>query len=321
MSILLTGGAGYIGSVTTTKLIKKNKKVVVIDDLSEGSQEAVSCKAILYKGDFGDKVLLRKIFAKHKIDSVMHFAASANVPDSVINPQKYYANNVLNTISLLQIMLEFDVKKIIFSSTAAVYGEPQYTPIDEKHPKEPINPYGFSKLFIEQILKDYADAYKLKYIIFRYFCAAGAIDENGESREKETHLIPLVIDAAINTGKIIHIFGNDFSTKDGTGVRDYIHVEDIANAHVLGIEQIERVNNDVFNLGTNSGYTVHEIIETTRKLLNKEINFLIDNKRHGDPAVLVASNEKAKKQLHWQPEKDISDIIKSAYKWRMSPKY
>ena len=321
MAILVTGGAGYIGSVTTTKLIKKNETVVVVDDLSEGRRDAVSNKAVFYKGNFGDTTLLRKIFFEHEIDCVMHFAASANVPDSVINPQKYYINNVLNTISMLQVMLEFNVKKIIFSSTAAVYGEPEYTPIDEKHPTVPINPYGFSKLFVEQILLDYATSYDLKYIIFRYFCAAGAIEENGESREKETHLIPLVIDAAIDTSKTISVFGNNYPTIDGTGVRDYIHVEDIANAHILGFEKIEKVNNIILNLGTNSGYSVTEIIENACKILNKKINYYIVNKRPGDPATLVASNKLALELLQWKPENNIIDIIESAYKWRKTPKY
>ena len=321
MAVLVTGGAGYIGSVTATKLIHKNKRVIVVDDLSEGRREAVSDNAVFYQGNFGDKTLLHKIFSDHKIDSVMHFAASANVPDSVINPQKYYVNNVSNTISLLQVMLEFGVKRIIFSSTAATYGEPQYTPIDEKHPTEPINPYGYSKLFVEQILKDYATAYDLKYIIFRYFCAAGAITENGESREKETHLIPLVIDAALDQNKKISVFGNDYPTKDGTGVRDYIHVEDIADAHILGIEQIEEVNSRIFNLGTNSGYSVLEIIDTAEELLDKKINSSFDERRPGDPAILVASNSQAQSGLQWIPEKDISDIICSAYQWRKSPKY
>ena len=321
MSILITGGAGYIGSITTTKLLQKNEKVIVVDDLSEGNRKAVSINTVFYTGNFGDPSLLKKIFSEHTIDSVMHFAASANVPDSVINPQKYYRNNVLNTISLLQIMLEFEIKKIIFSSTAAVYGEPEYTPIDEEHPKVPINPYGYSKLFIEQILEDYAVAYNLKYIIFRYFCAAGAIDENGESRAKETHLIPLVIDAAIDKRKSISVFGNDYPTIDGTGVRDYIHVEDIANAHILGIAQIDNVNNIILNLGTNSGYSVTEIIETSSKVLGESINSSLDKKRPGDPAVLVASNSLAAKLLKWKPKNNINDIIMSAYKWRKKPKY
>ena len=321
MNVLLTGGAGYIGSVTTTKLIYLKKKVVVIDNLTEGKRDAISNNAIFYQGNFGDKALLRRIFSKHKIDCVMHFAASANVPDSVINPQQYYINNVLNTLSMLQVMLEFKIIKIIFSSTAAVYGEPEYIPIDEKHPTKPINPYGYSKLFIEQILRDYANAYNLKYIVFRYFCAAGAIDENGESREKETHLIPLVIDASLDTNKIISVYGNDYPTKDGTGVRDYIHVEDIANAHILGLEKIEKANNIILNLGTKFGYSVSEIINTSSNILEKKINFSFDQKRPGDPAILVASNELAGKLLQWQPKRNITNIITSAYKWRKNPRY
>lgn len=321
MAILITGGAGFIGSVTTRMLYDNKKKVIVIDDLSEGKSAAVPEDIPFYKANFGDRNLLKDIFNNYDINKVIHFAASANVPDSVINPQKYYTNNLINTLNLLNMMQEYDVKNIIFSSTAAVYGDPEYIPIDENHPIKPINPYGFSKLFNEQIIQDYSKAYGLNYIIFRYFGAAGATVVNGESRDKETHLIPLVIDAALDPSKEIKIFGRDFPTKDGTGVRDYIHVYDIAFAHKLALEAVGKVKNIILNLGTEVGYSVKEIILLSENILNKEIKKTYADKREGDPAILVASNKLAKKILNWKPQNDIYDIIKSASNWRKAPKY
>jgi UDP-glucose 4-epimerase len=320
-TILVTGGAGYIGSVTSELLEKKGYKVIIIDDLREGKLEAISNDSIFYESNFGDINTLEEIFNKYKIDFVFHFAASANVPDSVTDPLKYYENNVINTISLLKTMIKFNVKKMIFSSTAAVYGEPLYSPIDELHQLNPVNPYGTSKLTVENILSDFAHAYDLNFIVFRYFCAAGATENRGESRPYETHLIPVVLDQILNKREIVTVFGNVFNTIDGTGVRDYIHVEDIALAHILGMECFEKSKNKFFNLGTEKGYSVLEIINSAENFIGKKVNYKIGEKRSGDPAILIASNIKAKKELGWQPAKTLEDIIRSAYLWRKKPKY
>jgi len=319
--VLLTGGAGYIGSITCEILIKEGYKIIVIDNLTEGNISAISNQAIFFNGNFGDQIILKEIFTIYKVDFVFHFAALANVPDSVINPSEYYYNNFVNTLSLLDSMKEFNVNKIIVSSTAAVFGEPTFLPIDETHSMKPINPYGFSKLMMEQVIKDYSKAYGLKYIVFRYFCAAGATENNGESRKCETHLIPVILDQVIGKRNGIIVYGQNFNTIDGTGVRDYIHVVDIANAHILGMKNFNKIYNNDFNLGTNNGYSVLQIIKKTSEILNKEVNFSFSSMRLGDPATLVASNNKAQTVLGWIPKFDIDDIILSSYKWRVSPKY
>jgi UDP-glucose 4-epimerase len=320
-TILITGGAGYIGSVAAELLEKKGHKVIIIDDLSEGKRGAISTNSIFYQSNFGDINTLEGIFKEHKIDFVFHFAASANVPDSVVNPLRYYENNVTNTISLLKMMIRFDVKNIIFSSTAAVFGEPVYTPIDEKHILNPVNPYGMSKLVVENILSDFSKAYKLKFIAFRYFCAAGSTIDHGESRDFETHLIPVVLDQILNKRDYVTVFGNNFNTQDGTGVRDFIHVEDIAIAHILAMENFDRVSDKFINLGNGKGYSVLEVIKAAEKYLNKKVSYKIGERRPGDPAVLIASYQNAFHQLGWEPSKTLEDIIKSAYTWRKNPKY
>ena len=320
-TILVTGGAGYIGSVAAELLEKKEHKVIVIDDLREGKKGAVSPNSIFYQTNFGDIDTLDSIFNKYKVDFVFHFAASANVPDSVINPLKYYENNVVNTVSLLKMMIKFDVKKIIFSSTAAVFGEPVYTPIDERHELKPVNPYGMSKLMIENILSDFSIAYGLKFIAFRYFCAAGSTKDHGESRDYETHLIPVVLDQILNKRDYVTVFGDKFNTHDGTGVRDFIHVEDIAAAHILAMENFDRVNNKFINLGNGKGFSVLEVIKAAEKILNAKVSYKIGEKRPGDPAVLIASYENAYHQLGWKPTKTLEDILESAFNWRRNPKY
>jgi UDP-glucose 4-epimerase len=320
-NILITGGAGYIGSVVCELLEKKGHNIIVIDDLSEGNADAVSKNTIFYHSNFGNPEILREIFQKHKIEYVFHFAASANVPDSVINPLKYYENNVINSFNLLKLMLENNVKKIIFSSTAAVYGEPIYTPIDEKHILKPVNPYGESKLMVENILSDFSKAYGLRYIAFRYFCAAGATIDHGESRKYETHLIPVILDQILNKRDHVTVFGKDFDTIDGTGVRDFIHVEDIALAHILGMDNFENIFNNVINLGNSTGYSVLEVIEASEKYLISKVKYDIGERRPGDPAVLIASNQSAHNLLRWEASKTLEDIIKSAYNWRKNPKY
>ncbi len=325
MEILITGGAGYIGSVVGEHLQSLGYPLVVIDDLRDGKKEAVPNAAKFYEANFFDETILDTIFTTHNITTVIHLAASANVPDSVINPLPYYQNNVTGTIALLKKMKQYDVKSILFSSTAAVYGIPVNDTIIETDILKPVNPYGWSKLFDEQIIADIAAAHGLEYIIFRYFCAAGATALHGESRGYESHLIPLVIDTALGKRDEIKVFGNQFPTPDGTGVRDYIHVSDIARAHELALNAMlnakGRVTNQIFNLGTNAGYSVLQIIEETQKVLGQKVNFTIVNERPGDPPSLIALAHKAKEQLGWEPSYNLQDIITSVYAWRNNPRY
>jgi UDP-glucose 4-epimerase len=321
MEILITGGAGYIGSVVGEYLHALGYPLVVIDDLRDGKKEAVPTAATFYEANFFDETILDTIFTTHNIACVIHLAASANVPDSVINPLPYYQNNVTGTITLLKKMKQYDVKSILFSSTAAVYGIPVNDTIVELDILKPVNPYGWSKLFDEQIIMDTAAAHGLNYIIFRYFCAAGATALNGESRGYESHLIPLVIDTALGKRNEIKVFGNQFPTPDGTGVRDYIHVSDIAKAHELALAKLGSVTNQIFNLGTNAGYSVLQIIEETEKVLGQKVNFTIVNERPGDPPSLIALAHKAKEQLGWEPSYNLQDIITSVYAWRNNPRY
>jgi UDP-glucose 4-epimerase len=321
MEILITGGAGYIGSVVGEHLQTLGYSLVVIDDLRDGKKEAVPDGATFYAANFSDETILDTIFTKHNIATVIHLAASANVPDSVIRPLHYYQNNVTGTIALLKKMKQYSVKSILFSSTAAVYGIPVNNTIIETDILKPVNPYGWSKLFDEQIIADTAAAHGLEYIIFRYFCAAGATAKNGESRGYESHLIPLVIDTALGKRDEIKVFGNQFPTPDGTGVRDYIHVSDIARAHELALAKLGTVTNQIFNLGTNAGYSVLEIIEETEKVLGQKVNFSIVKERPGDPPSLIALAHKAKEQLGWEPSYNLQDIITSVYAWRNNPRY
>jgi UDP-glucose 4-epimerase len=321
MEILITGGAGYIGSVVGEHLQTLGYSLVVIDDLRDGKKEAVPSGATFYAANFSDEHILDTIFTTHNITKVIHLAASANVPDSVVRPLPYYQNNVTGTITLLKKMKQYSVKSILFSSTAAVYGIPVNNTIIETDILKPVNPYGWSKLFDEQIIADTAAAHGLEYIIFRYFCAAGATAKNGESRGYESHLIPLVIDTALGKRDEIKVFGNQFSTPDGTGVRDYIHVSDIARAHELALAKLGTVTNKIFNLGTNAGYSVLEIIEETEKVLGQKVNFSIVKERPGDPPSLIALAHKAKEQLGWEPSYNLQDIITSVYAWRNNPRY
>jgi UDP-glucose 4-epimerase len=319
--ILVTGGAGYIGCITCELLLKEGHKIIVIDNLTEGNLNSLPKNVIFYHGNFGDKNLLAEIFSTYEVEFVFHFAALANVPDSVINPFEYYNNNLIESFSLLEVMKKFGINKIIFSSTAAVFGEPNYIPIDETHNKSPINPYGHSKLMIEQIINDFANSYGLNFVIFRYFCAAGATEFNGESRKLESHLIPIVIDTLLGKREKVYVYGNNFNTIDGTGVRDYIHVVDIARAHILGMKHFNKVAGNSFNLGTNLGFSVMEIIERAQSLTGKMIRYQVVPNRVGDPATLVAGNFKAKNILEWVPKFGIDDIILSALRWRQNPKY
>jgi UDP-glucose 4-epimerase len=316
MKLLVTGGAGYISSVVVEELLKQDHSVIVIDNLQEGNRDAVLPLAVFYEGDFGDKKLLKEIFEKHKIEAVLHFAAETTIEFSMTDPRIYFENNVVNGLNLLNVMLEHNCNEFIFSSTAATFGEPQYTPIDEKHPQLPINAYGESKLMFEHILDWYHKAYNLKFNSFRYFNAAGASEKLGEVHKHESHLIPIIIQAALGQKEKISIFGNDYPTKDGTCIRDYIHVVDLAQAHILALENLEEHPNGKYNLGNGEGFSNLEVLRMVEKVSDKTINYEFSNRRAGDPAVLIASSELARKELGWQPKyDDLESIVSSAWEW------
>lgn len=322
MSILVLGGAGYIGSHTVKRLIEHGEDVVVADSLLTGHIEAVDKKARFYKGDIRDGEFLDMLFAKEKIDGVIHFAASSQVGESMIKPLKYYDNNLYGTMKLLEKMVEHNIKNIVFSSTAATYGEPKNIPILESDPTIPTNTYGETKLSMEKMMNWVGKAHDLHYVALRYFNAAGAsLDSTiGEAHFPETHLIPIILQVALGQRDAISIFGDDYPTKDGTCVRDYIHVTDLADAHILALKYLMNGGkSDVFNLGNGVGFTVKEIIEATREVTGKEIPEVIAPRRSGDPSTLIASSEKAKTVLGWKPELyDIKTIISSAWKWHLS---
>lgn len=321
MKILVLGGAGYIGSHTVYELVDKGYDVVVADNLQTGHIEAVHEKAKFYKGDIRDKEFLNNLFKNEKIDCVIHFAANSLVGESMINPLKYYDNNLCGTKVLLEAMVENNINKIVFSSTAAVYGKPDKTPILEEDKTNPLNTYGETKLSMEKMFKWIDNAHNIKYVSLRYFNACGAHKSSkiGEAHSPETHLIPTVLKAIIKDEEI-NIFGDDYNTKDGTCVRDYIHVTDLADAHILAVEYLKNSNNsDIFNLGNGVGFSVKEIISASEDVTGKKAKVNIGKRRDGDPDVLIASADKANKILGWQPKyTDINQIIESAYKWHES---
>ncbi len=317
MKILVVGGAGYIGSHMVLHLLEKDHEVIVLDDLSYGHRDNVAQAAHFIKGSIADQALLDRLFQQHQIDAVMHFAAFIQVGESVSHPDKYYRNNVVNTLTLLDAMRRGGVMYFIFSSTAAVYGNPEYTPIDLQHPKLPINPYGRSKWMVEQILQDYDQAYGLKSICLRYFNAAGfdAKGRLGEHDDPKTHLIPLDMRAASGRCQDIKVFGRDYDTPDGTCVRDYIHVTDLCEAHVLALDSLCRENtSDQFNLGNGQGFSVQEVIDVARQVTGKPISVTDAPRRAGDPAYLIADASKARQILGWQPQfTSLESIIKTSW--------
>lgn len=319
MSILVTGGAGYIGSHTVYKLIEQGKDVVVIDSLQTGYKQAIHPQARFYQGDIRDEKFLNEVFSKEKIEAVIHFAANSLVGESMSNPLKYYDNNVYGTKVLLQAMIDNGIKNIVFSSTAATYGEPEKLPILESDKTEPTNTYGETKLAMEKMFKWTSKAHDLRYVSLRYFNACGAHESGkiGEAHIPETHLIPLILQVPNKKREHINIFGNDYNTKDGTCVRDYIHVVDLAQAHILAVKYLLEGNkSDIFNLGNGIGFTVNEVIEVARKVTGHEIPAVVSERRAGDPAQLVASSEKAKKILGWNPTHNtLEEIISSAWNW------
>ncbi|MBB2482275.1 UDP-glucose 4-epimerase GalE [Bacillus sp. APMAM] len=316
--ILVVGGAGYIGSHVVKELIKK-EEVVVLDNLSTGFRALVDEKAIFVEGNLGDEAKLNEVFTKYSIKAVMHFAANSLVGESVQDPYKYYQNNVAATLTLLNTMLKHNVKNFIFSSTAATYGIPHVELIDEAQPTNPINPYGRSKLMVEQILEDFAHAYGLHYVVLRYFNAAGAhaSAEIGESHDPETHLIPIILQHLLGQREKISVFGTDYDTPDGTCIRDYIHVTDLANAHILAVNALleGKKQTATYNLGNGKGYSVKEVIETCEKVTGRKANIEYVDRRPGDPATLVASSDKINRELGWKAEYGLEEIIESAWKW------
>jgi UDP-glucose 4-epimerase len=320
MKILVVGGAGYIGSHMVKMLLEQGHAVVTFDNLSSGFRDAVLGGEFV-KGDLADKARLDGVFATHRPDAVMHFASCIQVGESVRQPGKYYQNNVTNTLNLLDAMVKHDVEYFIFSSTAAIFGEPEYVPIDPSHPKNPVNPYGRTKWMVEQILNDYDDAYGLKSVCLRYFNAAGADPSGllGERHEPETHLIPLVLQALSGRREAITVFGRDYDTPDGTCVRDYIHVVDLCTAHLLGLQRLMATGlSRRYNLGNESGYTVQEVIDAAERVTGCIVRVAEGSRRAGDPAMLVADATLAREELGWLPVySDLDTIIAHAWQWEM----
>jgi len=320
MKVLVTGGAGYIGSHMVITLQNQNHDVVCFDNLSTGHRDLVFCDKFI-EGDLADRSLLSDIFANNNFDAVVHFAAHSQVGESIIRPDKYYRNNITNTQNLLDVMIHHDVKKIVFSSTAAIFGNPQYLPINEDHPCEPINPYGRSKLLIEHMLADYDVAYDLKSVALRYFNAAGA-DARGLAGERhipETHLIPLVLQVASGRRKDITIFGSDYSTDDGTCVRDFIHVSDLCDAHVLSLNWLKKGGSSKrYNLGNGNGFSVKDVVKTAEQVTGNSIATIDSPRRAGDPEILVADSALIRKELGWNPKiRELETIVSHAWQWEI----
>lgn len=319
MAILVLGGAGYIGSHTVYELIDSGADVVIADNLQTGYIQAVHPKARFYKGDIRDKAFLDNLFKQEKVEAVIHFAANSLVGESMVEPLKYYDNNLCGTMVLLKSMVENGIDNIVFSSTAATYGEPESIPILETDKTEPANTYGETKLSMEKMFKWVSKAHGLRYVSLRYFNACGAhvSGEIGEAHNPESHLIPIILQVPSGQREAVSVFGDDYNTKDGTCVRDYIHVTDLAQAHILAVNYLKKGNeSNIFNLGNGVGFTVNEVIETARKVTGHPIPAVIAPRRAGDPATLIASSEKAKKVLGWKPEHDsLEEIIASAWKW------
>jgi len=320
MRVLVVGGAGYIGSHMVKMLLDSGHDVITLDNLSSGHRDAVLGGTFI-EGDLADVACLNQVFTDYKPEAVMHFASFIQVGESVRKPDIYYRNNVTNTLNLLDTMLKFDVKKFIFSSTAAVFGEPDYVPIDEAHPNRPLNPYGRSKLMIEHVLADYAKAFDFRSVCLRYFNAAGADPEGklGERHDPETHLIPLILQAASGRRESIQVFGRDYDTPDGTCIRDYIHIVDLCSAHLAALEYLNNGGeSDRFNLGNGAGFSVQEVLDAVQKVSGKAVKVIDGPRREGDPARLVADAKRARSILNWKPVfTDLETIVKHAWQWEL----
>ncbi|TLQ04018.1 UDP-glucose 4-epimerase GalE [Pediococcus stilesii] len=319
MSILVVGGAGYIGSHMVKRLIEKGNDVVVVDNLSTGHRAAVDANVRFYEGDVRNHAFLKGVFDRESIDTVVHFAAFSIVPESMEKPLKYFDNNTAGMVALLEEMRDHDVKRIIFSSTAATYGVPEKSPIEETDRQEPINPYGESKLMMEKIIKWADKAYGIKFVALRYFNVAGAYPDGsiGEDHGPETHLTPIILQVALGKREQLQIFGDDYNTPDGTNVRDYVHVLDLVDAHILAIDYLKDGNeSDVFNLGSSTGFSVKQMVEAARIATGEKIPAKIAPRRPGDPDSLIAASAKARKVLNWNPQyDDVKEIIKTAWNW------
>jgi UDP-glucose 4-epimerase len=318
MKVLVTGGAGYIGSVVTEELVKDGHQVIVYDSLYKGHREAVVEGADFVHADLSDAARLRETLATNRVEAVVHMAADSLVGESCENPAKYYQNNLVNGLTLLDAMRASNVERIVFSSTAATYGQPEKVPIEETAPNEPTNPYGESKLAFEHALRWYAEAYDLRYASLRYFNAAGASENCGEDHSPESHIIPIALQVAAGTREFVEVYGDDYPTPDGTCLRDYIHVIDLARAHVLALKALaDSRGGRIYNLGCGGeGYSVHQVLETAREVTGKNIPARVGPRRAGDPAILIASSEKIKRELGWNPEfQDLRVIIESAWRW------
>lgn len=320
MAVLVTGGAGYIGSVTVELLRDKGEQVVVLDNLLRGHREAVDSDIPFYEGEIGDRSLVRRITEEHNIESCIHFAAVAYVGESVGKPALYFSNNTEQGICLLDTLLEANVRRVVFSSTCATYGEPQRLPIDESHPQQPTNPYGWSKFMIERVMETYDRAYDLRFVALRYFNAAGASERRGEDHEPETHIIPNVLAAAEGKRPFVSVFGTKYPTPDGTCIRDYIHVLDLGDAHIRALDYLRGGGESThINLGNGQGYSVLEVIEAVRRVTGKEVEVRFEDERPGDPSRLIADAKKAFQVLCWQPaHSDLETIIRTAWKWHLA---
>ncbi|HEV7967640.1 MAG TPA: UDP-glucose 4-epimerase GalE [Candidatus Acidoferrales bacterium] len=319
MAILVTGGTGYIGSVTIERLLERGEQVVVLDDLAHGHRAALPDAVPFYEGKIGDRELVARIAREHSLESCIHFAALIEVGESVLDPAKYFENNVGHGIALMGELILAGVRRLVFSSTAAAYGDPDEIPITEQSRKWPKNPYGWSKLFMERLLDAYDTAYGMKFVALRYFNAAGATEKCGEDHRPESHLIPNVLAAALGQQQVIRVFGNSYPTPDGTPIRDYIHVVDLADAHIRALEHLRSGGqSDCLNLGTGSGYSVLEVIECARQVTGRGIALRIEPPRAGDPARLIADPSRAKGLLGWEPAvSDLRTIVRSAWDWRL----
>ncbi|MBC8031519.1 MAG: UDP-glucose 4-epimerase GalE [Pyrinomonadaceae bacterium] len=319
MRVLVTGGAGYIGSVVTEELVKDRHEAVVYDSLYKGHEAAIVAGAQFVHADLADAATLRQTLAEHRIEAVVHMAADSLVGESCAQPAKYYQNNVVNGLVLLDAMRDRGVNRLVFSSTAATYGEPDQQPIEETAPNNPANPYGESKLAFEHAMRWYAQAYGLRYAALRYFNAAGASERCGEDHAHETHLIPIALQAAAGKREFVEVYGDDYPTPDGTCVRDYIHVIDLARAHLLALNALDE-GGRIYNLGCGgSGYSVNQVLEMARTVTGKDIPARVGPRRAGDPAVLIASSDKIKRELGWKPEyQDLRVIIESAWRWMLA---
>jgi UDP-glucose 4-epimerase len=317
MAVLVTGGAGYIGSAFVEQLLAAGEEAVVLDDLSRGHRGAVDAAAVFYEGRTGDRTLVARIAREQALDACVHFAAFAYVGESVTEPALYYDNNFTQAQILFETLVEAGVKRVVFSSTCATYGVPREVPIPETHPQWPVNPYGWSKLFVERMLADFDRAYDLRFVALRYFNAAGATARRGEHHEPETHLIPLALDAAAGRRAKLSVFGTDYPTPDGTAIRDYIHVEDLADAHLLALRYLRGGgSSEYLNLGNGTGYSVLDVIETTRAVTGLVVPHENAPRREGDPPRLVGNARRAREVLGWEPKRPaLEEIIRSAWEW------